>query len=66
MDRLKNVILIGDSIRKTNRVIVAYEDSLSWGYGSEIELLRAGAVALADAPSDVADLVMEPYRLHDR
>ncbi|HEY4320703.1 MAG TPA: dehydrogenase E1 component subunit alpha/beta [Gemmatimonadales bacterium] len=24
------------SIRKTNRVIVAYEDSLSWGYGSEI------------------------------
>jgi 2-oxoisovalerate dehydrogenase E1 component len=27
---------IGDSIRKTNRVIVAYEDSLSWGYGSEI------------------------------
>ncbi len=28
--------LIGDSIRKTNRVIVAYEDSLSWGYGSEI------------------------------
>jgi 2-oxoisovalerate dehydrogenase E1 component len=28
--------LIGDSIRKTNRVIVAYEDSLSWGYGAEI------------------------------
>jgi 2-oxoisovalerate dehydrogenase E1 component len=27
---------IGDSIRKTNRVIVAYEDSLSWGYGAEI------------------------------
>jgi 2-oxoisovalerate dehydrogenase E1 component len=27
---------IGDSVRKTNRVIVAYEDSLSWGYGSEI------------------------------
>jgi 2-oxoisovalerate dehydrogenase E1 component len=24
------------SIRKTNRVIVAYEDSLSWGYGAEI------------------------------
>jgi 2-oxoisovalerate dehydrogenase E1 component len=27
---------IGDSVRKTNRVIVAYGDSLSWGYGSEI------------------------------
>jgi 2-oxoisovalerate dehydrogenase E1 component len=24
------------SVRKTSRVIVAYEDSLSWGYGSEI------------------------------
>jgi 2-oxoisovalerate dehydrogenase E1 component len=28
--------LIGDSVRKTGRVIVAYEDSLSWGYGAEI------------------------------
>ncbi len=27
---------IGDSIRRTHRVIVAYEDSLSWGYGAEI------------------------------
>jgi 2-oxoisovalerate dehydrogenase E1 component len=27
---------IGASVRKTNRVLVAYEDSLSWGYGSEI------------------------------
>ena len=25
-----------DSVRKTNRVIVAHEDSLSWGYGAEI------------------------------
>ena len=25
-----------ESVRKTNRVIVAYEDSLSWGYGAEI------------------------------
>ena len=24
------------SVKKTNRVIVAYEDALSWGYGSEI------------------------------
>lgn len=27
---------VGDSVRKTSRVIVAYEDSLSWGYGAEI------------------------------
>jgi 2-oxoisovalerate dehydrogenase E1 component len=27
---------IGASVRKTSRVVVAYEDSLSWGYGSEI------------------------------
>jgi len=24
------------SVRKTNKVIVAYEDSLSWGYGAEL------------------------------
>jgi 2-oxoisovalerate dehydrogenase E1 component len=27
---------IGRSVRKTSKVIVAYEDSLSWGYGAEI------------------------------
>jgi 2-oxoisovalerate dehydrogenase E1 component len=27
---------IDASVRKTNKVIVAYEDSLSWGYGAEI------------------------------
>jgi 2-oxoisovalerate dehydrogenase E1 component len=27
---------IAKSVRKTNRVLVAYEDSLSWGYGSEV------------------------------
>ena len=27
---------IADSVRKTSRVLVAYEDSLSWGYGAEI------------------------------
>jgi 2-oxoisovalerate dehydrogenase E1 component len=31
-----------ESVRRTNRVIVAYEDSLSWGYGAEI------AAAVAD------------------
>ncbi|MDH3199023.1 MAG: dehydrogenase, partial [Candidatus Krumholzibacteria bacterium] len=28
--------LIGECVKKTNRVLVAYEDSLSWGYGAEI------------------------------
>jgi 2-oxoisovalerate dehydrogenase E1 component len=27
---------IARSVRKTNRVIVAYEDSISWGYGAEL------------------------------
>jgi 2-oxoisovalerate dehydrogenase E1 component len=27
---------IANSVRKTNRVLVAYEDTLSWGYGAEI------------------------------
>ena len=27
---------LGESIKKTNRVIVAYEDALSWGYGAEL------------------------------
>ncbi|HEX4486707.1 MAG TPA: dehydrogenase E1 component subunit alpha/beta [Terriglobales bacterium] len=27
---------IATSIKKTNRVVVAYEDALSWGYGAEI------------------------------
>jgi 2-oxoisovalerate dehydrogenase E1 component len=39
------------SIRKTNRVIVAYEDSLSWGYGAEIAARIADeAFAFLDAP----------------
>jgi 2-oxoisovalerate dehydrogenase E1 component len=27
---------VAASVRKTNRVIVAYEDTRSWGYGAEI------------------------------
>ncbi|MEO8478641.1 MAG: thiamine pyrophosphate-dependent enzyme [Gemmatimonadota bacterium] len=42
---------IGTSVRKTNRVIVAYEDSLSWGYGSEIAAKIADEhFAWLDAP----------------
>ena len=40
---------IAESVRKTNRVIVAYEDSLSWGYGAEI------AARIADELFDELD-----------
>ncbi|MBI3210522.1 MAG: dehydrogenase E1 component subunit alpha/beta [Candidatus Solibacter usitatus] len=33
---------IEESIRKTNRVLIAHEDTLSWGYGSEIAARIAG------------------------
>lgn len=39
------------SVRKTNRVLVAYEDALSWGYGAEIAARIADeAFAWLDAP----------------
>ncbi|MGQ0649400.1 MAG: alpha-ketoacid dehydrogenase subunit alpha/beta [Gemmatimonadaceae bacterium] len=39
------------SAKKTNRVIVAHEDSLSWGYGAEIAARIAdGCFAWLDAP----------------
>ena len=40
---------IAASVRKTNRVLVAYEDTLSWGYGAEI------AARIADQLFDVLD-----------
>ena len=33
---------IARSVRKTGRVVVAHEDSLSWGYGAEIAARVAG------------------------
>lgn len=42
---------IGTSVRKTNRVIVAYEDSMSWGYGAELAARIADEhFAWLDAP----------------
>jgi 2-oxoisovalerate dehydrogenase E1 component len=39
------------SVKKTNRVIVAYEDAISWGYGSEIAARIADdCFAWLDAP----------------
>lgn len=40
-----------ESVRKTNRVIVAYEDSISWGFGAEIAARIADdCFAWLDAP----------------
>lgn len=36
---------------------------VTWGYGSLEELLRSGAVELADSPAEVVELVQQPYRL---
>jgi len=42
---------IAASVRKTSRVVVAHEDSLSWGYGAEIAARIAGELfADLDAP----------------
>ncbi|HEV8125035.1 MAG TPA: thiamine pyrophosphate-dependent enzyme, partial [Gemmatimonadales bacterium] len=42
---------IYQSVRKTSKVVVAYEDSLSWGYGSEISARIADEMfAWLDAP----------------
>jgi 2-oxoisovalerate dehydrogenase E1 component len=42
---------IYNSVRKTSRALVAYEDSLSWGYGSEIAARIADETfAHLDAP----------------
>jgi 2-oxoisovalerate dehydrogenase E1 component len=42
---------IYQSVRKTSKVVVAYEDSLSWGYGAEIAARIADETfAWLDAP----------------
>ena len=64
-DLVDHVIMVGDRDHDVHGAmhhgIVCI--GVTWGYGTPGELLRAGAVALADSPSDVADLVVQPYRL---
>jgi phosphoglycolate phosphatase len=64
-DLVDHVIMVGDRDHDVHGAmhhgIVCI--GVTWGYGSPGELLRAGAVALADSPADVADLVMQTYRL---
>ncbi len=62
----EHVIMIGD---RNHDVHGAMHHGIAcigvtWGYGSIQELLGAGAVALAETPADVVELVQLPYRLH--
>lgn len=61
----EHVIMVGD---RDHDVLGAMHHGITcigvtWGYGSVGELLRAGAVALADSPGEVAGLVTQPYGL---
>jgi phosphoglycolate phosphatase len=60
------VIMVGD---RDHDVVGAMHHGIpcigvTWGYGSVEELLTAGAVALAETPAEVAEMVTQPYRLH--
>ena len=58
---------IEPSVRKTNRVIVAYEDSLSWGYGAEIAARIADeCFPWLDAPGEAGGLDRHLRRLRAR
>jgi 2-oxoisovalerate dehydrogenase E1 component beta subunit len=46
---------VAESVRKTNRVIVAHEDALSWGYGAEIAARIADEVAVQCTTPDAAE-----------
>jgi Predicted phosphatases len=66
-DLVHHVIMVGD---RDHDVLGAMHHGITcigvtWGYGSIPELLSAGAVALAETPAEVVDLVQQSYRLHD-
>lgn len=63
-DLYEHVIMVGD---RDHDVHGAYHHGIAcigvtWGYGSPEELLKAGAVALAETPADVVALVQRRYR----
>lgn len=61
----EHVIMVGDRDHDVNGA--AHHGipciGVTWGYGSIQELLRAGAVVLADSPAEVVALATEQYRL---
>jgi phosphoglycolate phosphatase len=63
-DLAEHVIMVGD---RDHDVLGAMHHGIAcigvtWGYGSVQELLGSGAVALAESPADVVDLVGRSYR----
>lgn len=66
-DLWDHVIMVGD--RDHDVVGAMYHRipciGVLWGYGSIEELLGAGAVALAESPADVVELVGHVYRWRD-
>lgn len=61
------LIMVGD---RDHDVLGAQRNGMAcigvrWGYGSDDELLRAGAVALAERPGDVVELARAEYRRED-
>lgn len=65
-DLVDHVIMVGD---RDHDVVGAMHHGITcigvtWGYGSIQELLGSGAVALAETPSEVVELVQQSYRLH--
>jgi phosphoglycolate phosphatase len=66
-DLIDHVIMVGDRDHDVNGArhhgITCI--GVTWGYGSPEELLRAGAVELADAPAEVVELVQRTYRFRN-
>lgn len=65
-DLVDHVIMVGD---RDHDVVGAMHHGITcigvtWGYGSIQELLGSGAVALAETPAEVVELVQQSYRLH--
>lgn len=66
-DLVDHVIMVGD---RDHDVRGAMHHGITcigvtWGYGSMTELLTSGAVALADSPAEVVELVQQSYRLRN-
>ena len=66
-DLWDHVMMVGDRDHDVLGAMQHYIPCIGvlWGYGSIEELLGAGAVALAESPSDVAELVGQAYRWPD-
>ena len=63
-DLIDHVIMVGDRDHDVHGAMHHHITCIgvTWGYGSVEELIVAGAVALADSPAEVVDLVQQSYR----